>query len=50
MNKMIEMLVIALKLTKDENEKAILLQSYIAEFGPIPDEYGEIVRDAIGKE
>lgn len=47
MNKMIEILLITLHAAKDENMKAMLLQSYIAEFGPIPDEYGEIVKNAL---
>lgn len=41
---MIEILVELLKQTSNKNTKAILLQSYIQQLGPIPDEYADVVR------
>ena len=41
---MIEALIKLLKQTSDKNVKAILLQSYIQQLGPIPDEYENVVR------
>ena len=31
----------------DMNRKAIILQKMISEFGPVPDELGDLVRNAI---
>lgn len=44
---MIEILVDLLKQTSDKNAKAILLQSYIQQLGPIPDEYSDVVRELL---
>lgn len=44
---MIEALIVLLKQTSDKNAKAILLQSYIQQFGPIPDEYADEVRELL---
>ena len=44
---MIEALIELLKQTSDKNTKAILLQSYIQQSGPIPDEYGDVVRELL---
>ena len=41
---MIEILVELLKQTSDKNIKAVLLQSYIQQLGPIPNEYADVVR------
>ena len=45
---MIEALIKLLKQTSDKNTKAILLQSYIQQLGPIPDEYADLVRGLLG--
>ena len=44
---MIEILVELLKQTSDKNTKAILLQSYIQQLGPIPNEYADVVRELL---
>ena len=44
MKQMIEILIELLKQTSDKNTKAVLLQSYIQQFGAIPDKYGDEVR------
>ena len=44
---MIEMLIDVLKTVEDKNTKAVILQSYIAEFGPVPDEYGDVIREIL---
>ena len=41
---MIEFLIELLKQTLDKTKKAILLQSYVQQLGPIPDEYAAVVR------
>ena len=50
MKRMIEMLIDLLEKVKDKNAKAIILQNYIAEFGPVPDEYGDVIRELLGDE
>ena len=47
---MIEMLINVLKTVEDKNTKAVILQSYIAEFGAVPDEYGDLIRELLGDE
>lgn len=47
---MIEMLIDVLKTVEDKNTKAVILQSFIAEFGPVPDEYGDVIRELLGGE
>ena len=44
---MIDMLIKILKTTKDKNMKAMILQSYIAKYGPVPNEYGDIIKDLL---
>ena len=44
---MIEALIVLLKQTSDKNTKAILLQSYIQQFGAIPDEYADVMRELL---
>lgn len=43
----INALIELLRETKDKNKKAMILQTYIAEYGPVPNEYGDIIRDII---
>ena len=40
-------LITILKACPDANTKAVILQSYIAEFGPVSDEAGEYIRDIL---
>lgn len=47
---MINVLIELLSRTKDKNMKAIFLQSYIAKYGPVPDEYGDIIKDLLRDE
>lgn len=44
---MIDMLIKILKATKDKNMKAMILQVYIAKYGPVPNEYGDIIKDLL---
>lgn len=32
---------------KDKNQRATLLQAYVQRFGPIPDEYGDKIRELL---
>ncbi len=43
----IETLIKMLESTNDKNTKAVILQSYIASNGPIPDLYAEHVKKAL---
>lgn len=43
----IKLLIDTLKGIRNKNIKAMVLQSYIAENGPVPDEYDEAVRKAL---
>ena len=47
MSRMIEMLIDLLEQAKDKNAKAIILQSYISAFGPVPNEYGDVIRELL---
>lgn len=47
MSRMIEMLIDLLEQAKDKNAKAIILQSYISAFGPLPNEYGDVIRELL---
>lgn len=47
MNEQIDTLVETLRRTKDKNVKAVLVEVFIATYGPIPNERGEEVRQAI---
>lgn len=42
-----QMLIDALKMAPDKNIQAILLETYIQEYGAISDENGEIVRQIL---
>lgn len=44
---MINVLIELLSRIKDKNMKAIILQSYIAKYGPVPNEYGDIIKDLL---
>lgn len=44
---MINILIDLLKATKDKDTKAMILQSYITEYGPVPNEYGDIIKDIL---
>lgn len=47
----IEVLLLVLEQHKgDKNTQAIYLQSFISTFGPIPDEYGDKVRELLSEE
>ena len=41
------LLITALKLAKDSNLRALLLESYIQEYGALPDEVGDKVRQIL---
>ena len=46
-----ELLLLILEQHKgDKNTQALYLQSYISSFGPIPDEYGDKVRELLSEE
>ena len=47
MDEKIEMLIKILKMAADKNTKVMLLENFIAEYGPIPDKYGEKIRKVI---
>ena len=40
-------LIALMKLTKDKNAKAIILNNYISQYGPVPDNWREKVREAL---
>ena len=44
---MIEMLIKLLKATNDKNTKAMLLQNYIAVYGAVPNEYGNVIKELL---
>lgn len=44
---MIEMLIKLLKATDNKNTKAMLLQSYIAVYGAVPNEYGNVIKELL---
>ena len=44
---MIDVLIEALKATEDKNAQAVLLETYIAQYGPVPDEYGDIIKELL---
>jgi len=46
----INALINLLRETKDKNIKAMILQSFIAEYGPVPDEYGGIIKGILEEE
>lgn len=49
--KAMELLLLLLEHHKgDKNTQAVYLQSYISTFGPIPDEYGDKVRELLSAE
>lgn len=45
MSKNEQMLIAIMKSTKNKNTQAIILQSYIAENGPVSDEAGDIIKN-----
>ena len=47
MEKKIKLLIDTLKGIRNKNIKAMVLQSYIAENGPVPDEYADEIRKAL---
>lgn len=46
----IDVLIMLLSRTTDKNQKAVILQNYIAEIGLIPDDRAEEVRAALNGE
>lgn len=44
------LLIFLEQLRADKNAQAICLQQYISSYGPIPDEYGDKVRELLGEE
>lgn len=45
----IQALITLLQLPIDKNAKANLLQNYIATYGPVPDGYGEQIKNLLGE-
>lgn len=45
----IELFIDILRGIRNKNIKAMVLQSYIAENGPVPDEYADEIRKALEK-
>lgn len=47
MNNKYELLIEVLRVCNNRNQAAILLQSFIQEYGAIPDEYGDVIKKVI---
>ena len=45
--KILNTLIFLMSEAVDRNMQAMILQSYISEFGPVPDEYGDIIKKLI---
>lgn len=46
-NKNLLALMALLKMCTDKNMRAVILESYVQQYGPIPDEYGDKIRELL---